>query len=90
MARALVDPAKWENHGLMDFPQIWPHLSRASRSWLIEHNGEPLPDLLVAEVLSVAGGGPNAQWWRGPYVEGQTQLTDEAVDWIETVANDES
>ena len=31
----------------MDFPQIWPHLSTSSRSWLIEHNGEPLPDELA-------------------------------------------
>ena len=50
----------------------------------------PLPDALVAEILGVAGGEPGAQWWSGPSVEGQTQLTDEAVDWIETVANDES
>jgi hypothetical protein len=27
--------------------------------------------------------------WTGPSVEGETQLTDEAVDWIETVANDD-
>ena len=73
----------------MDLPQIWPHLSPSSRSWLIEHNGEPLPDQLVAENLSVAGAEPNAQWWSGPSVERQTQLTDEAVDWIETVANNE-
>ncbi len=73
----------------MDFAQIWPHLDSSSRSWLIEHNGEPLPEPLVAEVLRVAGGEPSAQWWSGPSVAGQTQLTDEAVDWIDTVANDE-
>lgn len=73
----------------MDFPQIWSRLSPSSRAWLIEHNGEPLPDHLVAEVLSVAGREPDTPWWSGPSVEGQTQLTDEAVDWIETVANDE-
>ena len=28
----------------MDFLRIWSHLAPSSRSWLIEHNGEPLPD----------------------------------------------
>lgn len=73
----------------MDVPQILPHLSTSSRSWLMEHNGEPLTDDLVAEILSVTGGEQSAQWWNGPSVEGETQLTDEAVDWIETVANDD-
>jgi len=77
------------NHGVMDFPQIWPHLSTSSQSWLMKHNGEPLPDDLIAEILSVTGGEQNAQWWTGPSVEGETQLTDEVVDWIETVANDD-
>lgn len=73
----------------MDLPQIWPLLSISSRSWLIEHNGEPIPDDVIAEILSVTGGEQDAQWWAGPSVEGQTQLTDEAVDWIETAANDD-
>ncbi len=73
----------------MDFPEIWPRLSPSSRSWLVEHNGEPLPDELVAEILGVTGGQASAQWWTGPSAHGQTQLSDEAVDWIETVANDE-
>jgi hypothetical protein len=74
----------------MDFSQIWPHLGSSSRSWLVEHNGEPLPEDLIAEILRVTGGEQSPQWWTGPSVEGRTQLTDEAVDWIETVANDES
>ena len=73
----------------MDFPQIWPLLRSSSRSWLIEHNGEPLPDDLIAEILRIAGGERSAQWWAGPAGEGDTQLTDEAVDWIETIANEE-
>ena len=73
----------------MDFAQIWPHLAPLSRSWLLEHNGEPLPDDLIGEVIGVAGGEQNADWWTGPSVDGQTQLTDEVIDWIETVANDD-
>src|SRR5450631_4491918 len=54
----------------MDFPQIWPHLSTSSRSWLMEHNGEPRPDDLIAEILSVTGGEQSAQWWTGRSVPG--------------------
>jgi hypothetical protein len=74
----------------MDFPQLWQHLGPSSRSWLIEHNGEPLPDEIVSEILGVTGDETSAPWWTGPSVDGQTQLSDETVDWIETVANDES
>lgn len=73
----------------MDFPQVWSHLTTSSRSWLMEHNGEPLPDELIAEILTITSGDRNPRWWAGPAVEGETQLTDEAVDWIETVANDD-
>ena len=58
------------DHGFMDFPQVWPHLTTSSRSWLMEHNGEPVPDDLIAEILSVTGGEQNPQWWAGPSVEG--------------------
>ena len=44
----------------------------------MEHNGEPLPDDLIAEILSVTGGEQSAQWWTGPSVERETQLTDES------------
>lgn len=43
----------------------------------MEHNGEPLPDDLIAEILSVTSGEQSAQWWTGPSLEGETQLTDE-------------
>lgn len=71
----------------MDFPQIWPLLRASTRSWLMEHNGEPLPEDLIAEIRTVAGGEPSTRWWTGSSVDGESQLSDEAVDWIETVAN---
>lgn len=73
----------------MDLPQLWPLLPTSTRSWLVDHNGEALPDEIVAEILRVTGNQTSPQWWAGPSTEGGTQLTDEAVDWIETVANDE-
>ena len=84
-----IEGPRLSHHGPMDFPQVWPHLAGSSRSWLMEHNGEPLPDDLLAEILSITGGERNPRWWAGPSQEGETQLTDEAVDWIETVANDD-
>ena len=84
-----ADQPSRHDHNFMDFPQLWPHLNTSSRSCQMEHNGEPVPDDLIAEILSVTGGEQNSQWWAGPSVEGETQLTDEAVDWIETVANDD-
>lgn len=55
--------------------------------WLMEQNGEPLPEDLIPEIRTVAGGEPSTRWWTGSSVDGQSQLSDEAVDWIETVAN---
>ena len=40
--------------------QLWPHLSASSQLWLMEQNGEPLPDDLIAEILSVTGGEQDA------------------------------
>ena len=37
---------------------------------------------------AVTGGTTDSQWWAGESAEGP-RLSDEAVDWIETVANDE-
>jgi hypothetical protein len=78
-----------EEHGCMDLPQIWPLLSTSTRSWLVDHNGEALPEEIVTEILAITGDQPRPTWWSGPTTDGDIQLTDEAVDWIEGVANDE-
>ena len=71
----------------MDMSEIWPHLTEPTRAWLVEHNGEPLPDDVLDAILAVTGGQRDPSWWAGDSTEGDTQLTDEAVDWIEEVAN---
>ncbi|WP_345053782.1 hypothetical protein [Arthrobacter methylotrophus] len=38
--------------------------------------------------MAVTGGTADAPWWGGEPAEG-AQLSDEAVDWIEAVANNE-
>ena len=73
----------------MDLPQIWARLRPETRQWLSDHNGEPLPDVVVTELLSVTQGERDASWWAGESRDGETQLTDAAVDWIEETANQE-
>lgn len=73
----------------MDMSQIWPLLTDSTRTWLGDHNGEPLPDDIVDEILTITAGHRDPSWWAGDSREGETQLTDEAVDWIEETANGE-
>jgi hypothetical protein len=73
----------------MDMSQIWPRLTAATQTWLVDHNGEPLPDDILDEVLAVTAGQRDPRWWAGDSREGETQLTDEAVDWIDETANGE-
>ncbi|WP_068324004.1 hypothetical protein [Janibacter terrae] len=73
----------------MDMSQVWPRLTTSTQTWLIEHNGEPVPGDILSEILAVTGGRRDPRWWAGDSVEGETQLTDEAVDWIDETANDE-
>jgi hypothetical protein len=78
----------------MDISEVWPLLKPATRAWLIEHNGEPLAPEIAAEIAAeiapeiaaphgAASPSPIEESVDGPL------LTDGAVDWIETVANDE-
>ena len=69
--------------------RIWPHLAAPTQEWLVEHNGEPLPDDIVKEILTVTAGQRDPRWWAGDSLDGETQLTDEAVDWIDQTANGE-
>lgn len=73
----------------MDMSQLWPRLAPSTRTWLIEHNGERLPDDIVEEILDVTAGQRDPRWWAGDSGEHETQLTDQAVDWIDETANGE-
>lgn len=73
----------------MDMSSVWPRLDVSTRAWLAEHNGEPLPDDILAEILTVTAGQRDPRWWAGASREGETQMADEAVDWIEKTANGE-
>lgn len=73
----------------MDMSQVWPRLATTTQTWLVEHNGEPLPDDILDEILTVTAGQRDPRWWAGDSHGGETQLTDEAVDWIDATANGE-
>ncbi|TQJ38138.1 hypothetical protein FBY33_0130 [Arthrobacter sp. SLBN-112] len=71
----------------MNIREWWPLIPAETRGWLMAHNGEPLPPHVIADIKAATGGTTDADWalqtLDGP------QLSDEAVDWIEAVANDE-
>lgn len=73
----------------MQIDRWWRLLSDASRHWLVEHNGEPLDDSVKTEIFDVNDGDVDPSWWAGDSGDGLCELTDDAIDWIEAVANDE-
>lgn len=61
----------------MNIDVWWPKLQRDSRRWLIENNGDAVRPDIVDEIVRAGG------TFTGPY------LSDDAVDWVEAVANGE-
>lgn len=55
----------------------WPKIRRESRQWLMENNGDAVRGDIRQEIVR-AGGEINGSY-----------LSDEAVDWVEAVANGE-
>ncbi len=55
----------------------WPRIRRESRNWLVEHNGDAVRGDIAEEIVKVGGE------ITGSY------LSDDAVDWVESVANGE-
>ncbi len=55
----------------------WPKIRQASRDWLVANNGDALPGDVHEDIIRAGG------TITGSY------LSDEAVDWVEAVANGE-
>ena len=73
----------------MDIENWWPKLQPSTRQWLIAHNGEALPAEVAAEIRRVGG---TAVRDASSVDEGsatRSHLPDDAIDWIEAVANEE-
>ncbi|MFE5673037.1 hypothetical protein ACFQ58_15675 [Agromyces sp. NPDC056523] len=73
----------------MAIEQWWSKLDVATRQWLIDHNGEPIPPGLVDDIRQ-AGGTPaiETDLVHDEDASGLV-LSGEASDWVESVANDE-
>lgn len=88
-SRRLVTSSIQVDDGGVDTIAWWPRLDPDARDWIVAHNGEAVdPDVLVR--IEAAGGivGSGA-WWVGESTPDGFFFSDEAVDWIEAVANGE-
>ncbi|GAA3320573.1 hypothetical protein [Arthrobacter ramosus] len=73
----------------MSIEHWWPKLKRSTQKWLIENNGDAVSSDVVAEITQVGGVITSDAWWVGESGPSGLYLSDEAVDWIEAVANGE-
>jgi hypothetical protein len=74
----------------MDIEQWWPRLKPSTRDWLIENNGDVVPEEIVTEITHAGGMVTSHEWWVGEIDPSGFYFSDEAADWIEAVANDET
>ena len=74
----------------MDIEQWWPNLSDATKGWLIANNGDAVPAPVVDKIVAAGGIVSSESGWVSESGPGGLFLSDEATDWIEAVANDES
>jgi hypothetical protein len=68
----------------------WASLDPGTKDWLIAHNGEALPERVLARVVAAGGDVTSNAWWVGEQGRDGFYLSDEAVDWIEAVGNAEA
>lgn len=74
----------------MSLETWWYAVRPDTRSWLVAHNGEPLTDEVVREIVRVDGEPDPRAWWVTHDEQGRLGLSDAGVDWVETVANGEA
>ena len=74
----------------MESIEWWASLEPETKDWLIAHNGEALPERVLAEVVTAGGDVTSNAWWVGEQGRDGFFLSDEAVDWIEAVGNAEA
>lgn len=68
----------------------WSLLDWSTQQWLINNNGDVVPPDVLSQITAVAGEPTAEASWVGNNVPGGFSLSDEAIDWIETTANDEA
>ena len=67
----------------------WPRLTQDARDWLIANNGDALAASVIDEITRAGGSVTTNAWWVGQDGPTGFYLSDEAVDWVEAVANGE-
>jgi hypothetical protein len=68
----------------------WPRLPQETREWLIANNGDAVADWVTEQITRAGGLVTTDAWWVGQYGPSGFYLADEAVDWIDEVANGET
>jgi hypothetical protein len=74
----------------MEMIEWWPKLDSDAQGWLVAHNGEAVAPDVVTKIEAAGGSVDSNAWWVGESGPDAFFLSDEAVDWIEAAANDES
>ncbi|XAS72588.1 hypothetical protein VUN82_01640 [Micrococcaceae bacterium Sec5.1] len=74
----------------MSMQQWWTQLSPMTREWLINNNGAAVPPEIVAEIAGAGGPQSADSWWVADEESPGLQMPDEAIDWIEAIANEEA
>ena len=72
----------------MNIEQWWPRLAPGIRRWLVAHNGEVIPSLVMTAIRDAGDPLNPTDWWWDSNA-GDFTLSDAVVDWIEAIANDE-
>jgi hypothetical protein len=74
---------------IMDIEEWWPNLKPSTKEWLIENNGDAIPDDLIQDITQAGGSVASDASSVGEDGPSGSYLSDDAVDWIEAEANDE-
>jgi hypothetical protein len=74
----------------MEIEAWWPKLSAPVREWLAAHNGDVVPPTIVEAIVEAAGPVGAEERWFGESGPDGFFLSEEATDWIEATANDET
>jgi hypothetical protein len=68
----------------------WPRLPPETQDWLIANNGDVVPAWVTEQITLAGGVVATDAWWVSQYGPMGCYLSDEAVDWIDAVANGET
>ena len=67
----------------------WSALRPETRDWLIAHNGEAVPASVIEEIEGAGGSVRSGDWWVGRNGPTGFYFSDQAINWVEEVANGE-